>query len=79
MGTNYNSYNKEDGPVEKRSCTDLICLFLFALFIAATLGLYGYAVIEGDISKVGRPVDFSGNQCGYGSAKDFPHLLFADL
>ena len=79
MGKDLNSYNKEDGPIENRSCTDLICLCIFVLFIAATIGLYGYAVIEGDISQVGRPVDYSGNQCGFGTASGFPHLLFADL
>ena len=42
------------GPVRKRSCTDVICLILFILFLAlwSFVGLVAFA--KGDVKKVSK-------------------------
>lgn len=53
------------GPRTSRSCTDIICCFLFIAFIATS----GFVLIDsrqkGDLSRIGRPYDYDGRACGY--------------
>ena len=41
-----------EGPVKKRSCTDVICLLLFLVLLAAWGGVAFLAFQEGDVKKV---------------------------
>ena len=48
-----------NGPLKKHSCTDIICLLLFLVFLAAWGFVAFMAFKDGDISKVSlRPCDY---------------------
>jgi len=67
------------GPTRDRKCTDVICLILFLVFIAAWAIVAFYAAVNGDINRVIYPTDSQGRICGAGDLKDRPKLLFFDL
>jgi hypothetical protein len=71
-----------DGPVKDRHCTDILCsLLLIASWIVMT-GIGGYAIANGNIDLVIRPLDYDGNVCGtdFGPSDmtDFPVLLYVN-
>ncbi|XP_060534569.1 choline transporter-like 2 isoform X2 [Cylas formicarius] len=69
-----------NGPLKNRSCTDIICLLLFLVFIACWAGIGWYAIVNGDPSTLLVPRDSSGRRCGMDSdVKDRPYLFFFDL
>ncbi|XP_070182253.1 choline transporter-like protein 2, partial [Littorina saxatilis] len=67
------------GPVEDRSCTDVICCILFLLCVlgAAVCSVFGYA--RGDPQRLVYPTDSAGRFCGKGDLEDKPYLFFFDL
>ncbi|XP_064615928.1 choline transporter-like protein 2 isoform X2 [Liolophura sinensis] len=68
-----------NGPIKKRSCTDIICCLLFVIFVAG-LGVVAYfAYTYGNPRLLLYPQDSQGNLCGYGTKKDKPNLYFYDL
>ncbi|GFS69730.1 choline transporter-like protein 4 [Nephila pilipes] len=67
------------GPVKSRSCTDIICLFLFVSFLAGWCVVAFFAYREGDPRILVYPTDSEGNVCGYGEFQDKPYLFFFDL
>jgi len=72
-------HGDDQGISKNRSCTDVICLLLFLVF----LGGWGFVAFigfrQGNIDKVLHPTDSNGQICGIGELKDRPHLLFFDL
>jgi len=68
------------GPLEKRSCTDVICLLLFIAFLGCW-GFVGYfAYQHGELDRILVPSDSNGLRCGVDSeVLDKPHLVFFDL
>ncbi|CRK97987.1 CLUMA_CG011358, isoform B [Clunio marinus] len=68
------------GPLSQRSCTDVICLLFFFVFLIA-FGFAGYyAQREGDLNRLLVPRDSEGKQCGEDSeVLDKKFLLFFDL
>jgi solute carrier family 44 (choline transporter-like protein), member 2/4/5 len=68
-----------DGPIGKRSCTDILCCLLFVAFITLSMFFFSTMSKEGDITKFMRPVDFDGNQCGQLDAENYPFLFFGRL
>ena len=50
----------ENGPIENRSCRDLICclLFLIAFIAMLVIGIYGYT--KGEPSRLAIPYDSDG-------------------
>ena len=40
------------GPINKRSCTDVICLLLFLAFLGGWAFIAAFGILNGDISKV---------------------------
>ncbi len=54
------------GPVHNRSCTDLLCLLLFIVFLL----VWGYMILffyrNVDIQRTLNPSDIYGNVCGQG-------------
>ena len=68
-----------DGPVKKRSCTDILCLLLFLAFIGGWIFVAFLAFSQGDIDKVLHPTDSKGKVCGSGELEDKPYLMFFDL
>ena len=60
-GEDYNApVELENGPLDNRSCTDVLCCLLFVAFLAAMLscGIYGY--FTGQPGKLLAPVDSDG-------------------
>ncbi|XP_063226689.1 choline transporter-like 2 isoform X2 [Bacillus rossius redtenbacheri] len=68
------------GPLKRRSCTDVICLLLFLVFLACW-GFVAYlAFRNGDPSRLLKPTDSRGRKCGLDQGvEDKPYLFFFDL
>jgi len=67
----------ENGPVAKRSCTDIICWIIWV----SSLSFWGFSIFyglsKGDPTQVFAPWDEAGNQCGYTTAvKDYKYAYF---
>ncbi|XP_052896264.1 choline transporter-like 2 isoform X2 [Anopheles moucheti] len=68
------------GPLSKRSCTDLPCLFLFVTFLCAWGYVAYYAVQHGDLNRLLVPIDSDGRKCGVDSeVHDEPYLMFFNI
>ncbi|GFR06390.1 choline transporter-like protein 4 [Trichonephila clavata] len=67
------------GPIKNRSCTDVICLFLFVAFLGGWCVVAFFAYREGDPRTIVYPTDSDGNICGVGEFEDRPYLFFFDL
>ncbi|XP_063909767.1 choline transporter-like 2 isoform X2 [Zophobas morio] len=69
-----------NGPSKHRSCTDIICLLLFIVFIGCWAGIAIYAFTSGDPNMLLVPKDSWGGRCGLDEhVKDKPYLFFFDL
>ncbi|PZC79789.1 hypothetical protein B5X24_HaOG215778 [Helicoverpa armigera] len=69
-----------NGPIHNRSCTDVLWLILFILF----LGVWGYVgyygMTHGSVQKLLAPIDSTGKRCGLDSGLiDKPYLVFFDI
>nr|CAD7197084.1 unnamed protein product [Timema douglasi] len=77
------------GPLNKRSCTDVICLGLFLVFVGAWIFVGCYVgdcqcsvlgFTRGDPSRLLLPTDSQGRKCGLDTdVIDKPYLFFFDL
>uniref|UniRef100_A0A182JCJ5 Choline transporter-like protein n=1 Tax=Anopheles atroparvus TaxID=41427 RepID=A0A182JCJ5_ANOAO len=68
------------GPLSKRSCTDLPCLFLFIAFLGAWGYVAYYAAHHGDLNRLLVPIDSDGRKCGVDSeVRDEPYLVFFNI
>ncbi|CAK1599547.1 unnamed protein product [Parnassius mnemosyne] len=68
------------GPTRNRSCTDIIWLIFFILF----LGVWGYigyySITRGNVETLLAPIDSRGHRCGLDSGlEDKKYLMFFDL
>ncbi|XP_034234903.1 CTL-like protein 2 isoform X2 [Thrips palmi] len=67
------------GPRDRRSCTDILCLLLFIVFLVAWGAVGFFAYKFGDPSRILQPTDFSGQKCGVDAeVVRKPYLLFFD-
>ncbi|XP_026725806.1 CTL-like protein 2 isoform X1 [Trichoplusia ni] len=69
-----------NGPIHNRSCTDILWLILFILF----LGVWGYVgyygMTHGNIQKLLAPIDTKGRRCGLDSGlEDKKYLVFFNI
>eukprot|EP00405_Crypthecodinium_cohnii_P012230 CAMPEP_0206437806 /NCGR_PEP_ID=MMETSP0324_2-20121206/11250_1 /ASSEMBLY_ACC=CAM_ASM_000836 /TAXON_ID=2866 /ORGANISM="Crypthecodinium cohnii, Strain Seligo" /LENGTH=827 /DNA_ID=CAMNT_0053905137 /DNA_START=160 /DNA_END=2642 /DNA_ORIENTATION=+ len=62
------------GPVGRRRCTDLPCLFLFLVQVVVFWILACRAVQQGDPQHLVAPRDFRGDYCGEGNLTSSSHL-----
>ncbi|KAF5300796.1 hypothetical protein FQR65_LT09099 [Abscondita terminalis] len=68
------------GPLRYRSCTDVLCLMLFLVFIGCWIGIGLFAFVRGNPSVTFAPKDSQGARCGLDShVIDKPYLFFFDL
>merc|ERR1712013_352591 len=74
----FHEHNKSP-MVKRRSCTDVICLLLFLVFLGGWGAVAFLGIRGGDISKVIYPTDSQGNICGKGEMVDRKSLLMFDL
>ena len=51
----------QNGPIEKRSCTDPLCCLLFVAFVIAAFALAFYGFGKGTPSLLAVPYDPDGN------------------
>jgi len=66
-----------NGPLENRSCTDVLCCLLFIAFVGGMIGVAGYALSKGNPQLIGRGYDADGNLCGFDSVvKNYPYLYW---
>merc|ERR1711976_282151 len=67
----------ENGPVGKRSATDVICWLIWVSAFCFWLVTIFYGVSKGDPTQVFAPWDENGRQCGYTAAvKDYKYAYF---
>ncbi|XP_033114814.1 choline transporter-like protein 2 [Anneissia japonica] len=68
------------GPIQNRSCTDVICCIIFIAFIVGMFitGYIGWT--NGDPRKLVYPTDSKGQICGHTEdVKNKPYLFFFDM
>ncbi|XP_052093793.1 choline transporter-like protein 2 isoform X2 [Mytilus californianus] len=68
------------GPIENRSCTDIICCLLFLVFIFGLIAVSILGFVWGNPNRLLHPTDSSGLICGYDAeVKDRPYLVYFDI
>ncbi|XP_047737177.1 choline transporter-like protein 2 isoform X1 [Hyalella azteca] len=68
------------GPVKSRSCTDILCLLLFVMFLVGWGVVAAFGIIHGDPSRLVYPTDSRGQVCGRDPVVEKkPYLFFFDL
>jgi len=66
-----------NGPVQDRSCTDILCCLVFLAFLTGMVGCAGYGYLYGDPNLLLTTWDADGNGCGYNeTTKDYPYLYY---
>ena len=67
----------ENGPVAKRSCTDIICWVIWVSCIGFWIFSIIYGLSKGNPTQVFAPWDEDSRQCGYTTAvKDMKYAYF---
>ncbi|PAA61884.1 hypothetical protein BOX15_Mlig017017g8, partial [Macrostomum lignano] len=78
----YNKVRDHDkdfkGPIENRSCTDIVCCLLFVACVILLLLIATVAFIRGDYRRVIYPTDSNGQICGR-DVQNRTRLVFFDL
>ncbi|XP_075533716.1 choline transporter-like 2 isoform X5 [Dermacentor variabilis] len=67
------------GPLKNRSCTDIICLFLFVFFLIGWAIVAFFAYRSGNPERLIYPTDSQGNICGQPPFEDKQYLFFFDI
>lgn len=66
-----------NGPIEERSCKDIICCIIFVLFIAGMVVVTILGFSQGNPDIVIYPYDEDGRQCGKTNVTAaYPYLYF---
>ncbi|CAL8299300.1 unnamed protein product [Lota lota] len=68
-----------NGPIHKRSCTDIICCVLFMLVILGYMVVGIIAWLYGDPRHVLYPRNSTGSFCGIDQNKGKPNVFYFDL
>jgi hypothetical protein len=67
----------ENGPVQDRGCTDVICCLIFVAFLVFLVAAGGYGLIHGKPYLLLTPWDSDQNGCGYDAITlEYPYLYF---
>jgi choline transporter-like protein 2/4/5 len=67
----------DNGPMQDRGCTDIICCILFVAFLIAFIVIFIYGVSQGQPARLLTPFDENSNGCGYSPGfEDFPAIYF---
>ncbi|XP_015679604.1 choline transporter-like protein 4 [Protobothrops mucrosquamatus] len=67
------------GPIQNRSCTDIICCVIFGVFLAGYMVIGLLAWLYGDPRQVIYPRNSTGSYCGIGGNRGKPYLLYFNL
>jgi len=70
----------KNGPLENRSCTDILCCLIFIVFLVAMGACVAYGYSNGDPLKLGYAYDAEGNGCGSSATSNstYGSLSYAD-
>nr|XP_006007253.2 PREDICTED: choline transporter-like protein 4 [Latimeria chalumnae] len=68
-----------NGPIKNRSCTDIICCFLFMVFVLGYIIVGILAWLYGDPREVIYPRNSTGMYCGFGANQAKPFVFYFDL
>jgi choline transporter-like protein 2/4/5 len=67
----------ENGPVQDRSCTDVLFCLVFIIFIAGMAAVTGYVMLYGNPQLLLSTFDGDGNGFGLNdTTKNYPYLYF---
>ena len=64
---------------KSRSCTDILCILLFLVFLGGWVGVGVFGFLHGDPEQLIYPSNSRGEICGRGELADKPSLFFHDL
>lgn len=68
------------GPTRNRSCTDIVWLIIFILFLGGWGYVGYYSMTKGNVEKLLAPIDSKGRRCGLDSGlEDKKYLLFFNI
>ncbi|RWS22924.1 hypothetical protein B4U80_08103, partial [Leptotrombidium deliense] len=67
------------GPVHKRSCTDIVFLIIFLIFIGGWALVSVFAIKYGNPEQILYPSDSYGRICGRNELKNKPYLYFFNI
>lgn len=62
-----NSGKNFRGPIGNRSCTDVLCMLLFVVFLVGWAAIATFAVLNGNPMRLVYPSDSKGQICGTGA------------
>lgn len=84
MGKDYGEPTRYDpdfnGPIHNRSCTDILWLIFFIIFLGAWGYVGYYGMTHGNIQKLLAPVDSNGQRCGLDSGlENKKYLVFFNI
>nr|XP_026484345.1 CTL-like protein 2 [Vanessa tameamea] len=69
-----------NGPTHNRSCTDIVWLITFILFLGGWGYVGYYSMTRGNVEKLLAPIDSNGRRCGLDSGLgDKKYLLFFNI
>ncbi|XP_045760351.1 choline transporter-like 2 isoform X3 [Maniola jurtina] len=69
-----------NGPIHNRSCTDIIWLIIFILFLGAWGYIGYYSMTRGSVEKLLAPIDTRGRRCGLDSGlENKKYLIFFNI
>lgn len=67
----------DNGPMQVRGCTDILCLLIWLAFLIAWIVIFIYGVSQGQPARLLTPFDENGNGCGYSSGfENYPAIYF---
>jgi len=67
-----------NGPLENRSCRDVLCCLLFIAFMGGMVAVAAYGIHNGNPTILARGYDYDGNMCGVDKGyEDYKYLYFA--
>lgn len=76
-GEDYNVNQEiENGPIQNRKCTDVLCLLLFIMFLGGYIWINVNAYKHGNVNKLLRPVNDDGKLCGVDELAEYPNLYY---
>jgi solute carrier family 44 (choline transporter-like protein), member 2/4/5 len=56
--------NLENGPLQPKGCTDILCCLLFIVFLGAFGAVFVFSLAKGKPQYLAVPYDENGNACG---------------
>ncbi|XP_039765563.1 choline transporter-like 2 isoform X1 [Pararge aegeria] len=69
-----------NGPIHNRSCTDILWLIMFILFLGAWGYVGYYSMTRGSVDKLLAPIDSRGRRCGLDSGlEEKKYLIFFNI